>query len=210
MARSFSELITAADDGDPLAVQEVFTSLYVELHQLAESHTRRQSADFSLGTTTLVHDAYLQMSSRSPVSFPDKSRFFAYASQVMRGLVIDRVRRKQAYKRGGGFEFTTLSNARVAVNGAAESPQLDALAAAMEHLTRIDPALAELVDLHFFCGFSFVEIAHLRGVSERTAQRDWRKARLLLAAQLDAVDDTALPGGDDAAPPGTVPDGIGR
>ena len=86
MARSLSELITAADDGDPLAVQEVFTSLYVELHQLAESHMRRQSADFSLGTTTLVHDAYLQMSARSPMSFPDKSRFFAYARPPQAGV----------------------------------------------------------------------------------------------------------------------------
>lgn len=210
MTRSFSDLITAADDGDQMAVQAVFTSLYAELHQLAESHIRRQSPDFSLGTTTLVHDAYLQMSSRSPVSFPDRSRFFAYASQVMRGLVIDRVRRKQAYKRGGGFEFTTLSNAPVAAGAVDDSPQLDALAAAMEQLTRIDPALAELVDLHFFCGFSFVEIAQLRGVSERTAQRDWRKARLLLAAQLDAVERAAVPVRHSSDDPGNVRGGVGR
>jgi RNA polymerase sigma factor (TIGR02999 family) len=191
-------------------VQEVFTALYAELHQLAGSHVRRQSADFSLGTTTLVHDAYLQMSARSPVAFPDRSRFFAYASQVMRGIVIDQVRRKQAYKRGGGFEFTTLSNAPVPVNAADESPQLDALSAAMEHLTRIDPTLAELVDLHFFCGFSFVEIAQLRGVSERTAQRDWRKARLLLAAQLDAVERTAAPVSRAADHPAGESGGVDR
>ncbi len=210
MSRSFSELVTAADLGDSDSVREVFASLYTELHVLAESHLRRQSEDFSLGTTTLVHDAYLQMSSRSPVDFPDRARFFAYASQVMRGLVIDRVRRRLAFKRGGSFQFTTLSNAPVAVSVADESPHLDALTAAMDHLTQIDPALAELVDLHFFCGFSFVEIAQLRGVSERTAQRDWRKARLLLAAQLDAVERTAVPADGSADDPAAVRGGVNR
>lgn len=210
MSKSFSELVTAADLGDADSVREVFASLYTELHALAESHLRRQSEDFSLGTTTLVHDAYLQMSSRSPVAFPDRARFFAYASLVMRGLVIDRVRRKLAFKRGGGFQFTTLSNAPVAVGAADESPHLDALTAAMHHLTQIDPALAELVDLHFFCGFSFVEIAQLRGVSERTAQRDWRKARLLLAAQLDAVERTSVPAGGNTDDPAVVRGGVDR
>jgi RNA polymerase sigma factor (TIGR02999 family) len=210
MSKSFSELVTAADLGDSDSVREVFASLYTELHVLAESHLRRQSDDFSLGTTTLVHDAYLQMSSRSPVAFPDKARFFAYASLVMRGLVIDRVRRRLAFKRGGGFQFTTLSNAPIAVSAADESPHLDALTSAMDHLTQIDPALAELVDLHFFCGFSFVEIAQLRGVSERTAQRDWRKARLLLAAQLDAVERATVPAGGNADDPAFVRGGVDR
>lgn len=210
MSKSFSELVTAADHGDSMAVREVFASLYSELHLLAESHIRRQPEDFSLGTTTLVHDAYLQMSARSAVAFPDRSRFFAYASLVMRGLVIDRVRRNLAFKRGGGFQFTTLSNAPVAVGPGHESPQLDALSAAMDHLTQLDPALAELVDLHFFCGFSFVEIAQLRGVSERTAQRDWRKARLLLAAQLDAVERIAVPVGRGADAQAVVRGGISR
>jgi RNA polymerase sigma factor (TIGR02999 family) len=181
----------AADAGDASAVQEIFATLYAELHRLAESHVRRQSGDLTLGTTTLLHDAYLQMASRSGAVFPDKARFFAYASQVMRGIVIDRVRRKQAFKRGGAFEFTTLSNAPISATPDDDPAHLEALAAAMEHLTRIDASLAELVDLHFFAGFSFVEIAEFRGISERTVQRDWRKARMLLAAHLDAVDDAA-------------------
>lgn len=190
MTSSFAQAVAAADAGDPLAVREVFTTLYRELHQLAESHIRRQSPDFSLGTTTLLHDAYLQMSSRELGVFPDKARFFAYASQVMRGIVIDRVRRRQAIKRGAGFELTSLSDVPGRV--AEPSPEVDALVAAMEQLTRIDASLAELVDLHFFCGFSFVEIAQLRAVSERTVQRGWRKARLLLAAELEGVE---RPGG---------------
>jgi RNA polymerase sigma factor (TIGR02999 family) len=188
MAARVSDLVSAADAGDQAAVRELFATLYAELHRLAESHLRRQSPDFTLGATTLLHDAYLQMSERAGVAFPDKARFFAYASRVMRGMVIDRVRHKQARKRGGEFEFTTLSNVATPNADESLSPQLDSLAAAMEQLTELDRSLSELVDLHFFCGFSFVEIAELRSVSERTVQRDWRKARLMLASALDFVE----------------------
>ena len=186
MRPTFDALVTGAESGDGAAVRELFGVLYDELHRLAESHLRRQSGDFTLGTTTLLHDAYLQMAAREGVTFPDKPRFFAYASRVMRGMVIDRVRRRQAQKRGAGFEFTTFGDELPPQDTTA--PQLDALESAMQELTVLDPALAELVDLHFFCGFNFGEIAVLRGVSERTVQRDWRKARMLLAAQLDAID----------------------
>jgi RNA polymerase sigma factor (TIGR02999 family) len=192
MSSSVSQLVVAAESGNSGAVHELFAALYDELHRLAESHLRRQAADFTLGTTTLLHDAYLQMAAREGVEFPDKSRFFAYASRVMRGMVIDRVRQKGAYKRGGEFEFTSLTNADSGPSmHAATDPKLEALAAAMESLTALDASLAELVDLHFFCGFSFSEIAQLRAISERTVQRDWRKARLLLASHLDDLEHTA-------------------
>jgi RNA polymerase sigma factor (TIGR02999 family) len=187
MSASTRALVENAESGNSAALQELFSALYAELHRLADSHLRRQSADFTLGTTTLLHEAYIQISSREGVAFPDKARFFAYASRVMRGMVIDRVRNRSAQKRGGEFEFTTLGKAAAADGGETPSPALDALSAAMDELTQLDTALAELVDLHFFCGFSFVEIAELRAVSERTVQRDWRKARLLLAAHLDAL-----------------------
>ncbi len=184
MGVSVNDLITAAEAGDRASVEEVFAVLYAELHRLAESHLRRQSPDFTLGTTTLLHDTYLQMSSRAGTEFPDKARFFAYASRVMRGMVIDRVRNRKAQKRGGEFHFTTLSDIGVAVHDETSTPDLDALAVAMAELTELDARLAELVDLHFFCGFAFIEIAALRGVSERTVQRDWRKARMLLASRV--------------------------
>ena len=81
MSLPFSALAAGAQAGDSSAVQELFAVLYAELHRLAESHLRRQSADFTLGTTTLLHEAYLQMSSAEGIAFPDKPRFFAYASR---------------------------------------------------------------------------------------------------------------------------------
>jgi RNA polymerase sigma factor (TIGR02999 family) len=157
---------------------QAFALLYDELRRLADSHLRRGQQSLTLGTTTLVHEAYLNMASRPEAIFPDQARFFAYASRAMRGLVIDYARRRAARKRGRQFEITLNEGTEPgAVEAATELP---ALGEALDDLGSLDPELAELVDLHFFGGFSFGEIATFRGVSERTVQRDWRKARVLL------------------------------
>ena len=158
--------------------------LYHELHGLAESHLRRGGARLTLGTTTLLHEAYLNIAERDALAFPDRARFLAYASRAMRGLVIDYARRRQALKRGREFEITLTEGAAPSV-GSQDAAELEALGDALNELGKLDPSLAELVDLHFFCGLSLAEIASIRQVSERTVQRDWRKARLLLHHQLD-------------------------
>jgi RNA polymerase sigma factor (sigma-70 family) len=104
----------------------------------------------------------------------------------MRNLIIDLVRRRQAIKRGGGFEITSLPNS--VPEPEVDVSDLERLGAAIDTLVALDPALGELVDLKFFCGFSFVEIASTRGVSERTVQRDWEKARILLRRALEGQD----------------------
>jgi RNA polymerase sigma factor (TIGR02999 family) len=120
------------------------------------------------------------MIGRRDVVFPDRARFFAYASRAMRGLVIDYARRRRAKKRGRDIEITLVEEQVPATEAMDSSSELESLGDALNELGRLGPALAELVDLHFFGGFTFGEIAELRGVSERTVQRDWRKARLLL------------------------------
>lgn len=180
MRSNLAELLHQADQADPAAADELFALLYSELHRLAEQHLRRNGAGLSLGTTTLLHDAYVSMMGRTDTAFPDRSRFFAYASRAMRGLVIDYARRRRAKKRGREFEITLVENFTPHAGAAEPEKSLEALSDALNELARLDPNLAELVDLHFFAGFAFIEIAELRGVSERTVQRDWRKARLLL------------------------------
>jgi RNA polymerase sigma factor (TIGR02999 family) len=159
---------------------ELFAALYDELHRLAESHLRRGANGLGLSTTTLLHEAYLDLASRPALGFPDRSRFLGYAARAMRGIVIDYARRSRAQKRGGGAFEITLSSAAVMPDAASDAEELSRLSDALDELGAMEPALAELVDLHFFCGYSLGEIATLRGVSERTAQRDFRKARLLL------------------------------
>jgi RNA polymerase sigma factor (TIGR02999 family) len=118
------------------------------------------------------------MAERSGPSFPDRSRFLGYAARVMRGLIIDHVRNRRAQKRGGQFEFTLLS--ADAGGNIIDDRELILISEALDELSKIDASLAELVDLKFFCGFSFSEIAAMRNVSERTVQRSWEKARIYL------------------------------
>jgi RNA polymerase sigma factor (TIGR02999 family) len=159
---------------------DLFAVLYQELHGLARRHLLNQGMGFSLGTTTLLHEAYLNLSGRKDVRFSDRARFLGYASRAMRGLIIDYARSRSAAKRGGEFVLLPLGGDRDAPAGATDLEQMEELSEALDRLAELDPALAELVDLHFFCGLSFVEIAALRGVADRTVQRDWRKARMIL------------------------------
>ena len=161
-------------------MDELFSLLYGELHRLAEHALRRDGGSLTVGPTTLLHEAYLNIAGRSDVAFADRSRFLAYASRAMRGLVIDFARRRQASKRGRLLEITLSGEEQPSAESSHDSAELIRIGDALGELAALEPSLAEVVDLHFFCGFSFTEIAALRGVSERTVQRDWRKARLLL------------------------------
>jgi RNA polymerase sigma factor (TIGR02999 family) len=175
---TFSALFAAAAQGEASASEHLFQALYAELHRLAKRELWRSGGAASLGATTLVHEAYLDMSGREAMSFPDRARFMAYAARAMRGLIIDYVRSRNAQKRGGGFEITAL-NTDIADN-VPDHAELARVGDALDELARVEPVLAQVVDLKFFCGFSFAEIAAMRGVSERTVQRDWEKARIYL------------------------------
>lgn len=167
--------------------QHLFAALYAELHRLAESQLRKAGSDLTLSTTTVLHEAWLDFSNRQPADFPDRARFLGYAARVMRTIVIDYARRGRAQKRGSGRVEVTLPTDLRFAGGDATPENLERLSDALDELAGVDSRLAELVDLHFFCGYTFAEIAELRGVSERTVQRDWHKARLLLHRAL--VDD---------------------
>jgi RNA polymerase sigma factor (TIGR02999 family) len=175
---TLSALIASAEAGDASAVDALFTALYEELHRMARRQLAGKGRDLTLGTTTLLHEAYLDMAAREGTSFPDRARFMGYAARVMRNLVIDHARHRRARKRGGEFEITSIDAG--AVDPAADPGELALIGEAVDGLARIDPLLAQIVDLKFFCGFSFAEIGSLRGLSERTVQRHWEKARLYL------------------------------
>lgn len=176
-AAALAAQFAAADGGDPRAAGELFAALYAELHRLARRQLGVHASGATLGATTLLHEAYLDLS-RGAASFPDRARFFAYAARAMRGLIIDYVRERRALKRGGAFHLTALDTG--IAESVAQADELAPLADALDALAAAEPPLAELVELKFFCGFDFVEIAAMRGVSERTVQRDWAKARLYL------------------------------
>lgn len=172
------ELMGAAERGDRSAAEALFAALYAELHRLAKRELARHAGPMSLGATTLLHEAYLDVAGRSGVSFPDRARFMAYASRVMRGLIIDHARSRHAQKRGGQFELTSIGTD--VPEHQVDDRELTRISEALDALAESDPSLAEVVDLKFFCGFTFAEIAAMRGVSERTVQRAWEKARIYL------------------------------
>ena len=175
---TISSLIGGAERGEASAAEALFAALYSELHQLAKRELARHGVPEGLGATTLLHQAYLDMAAREGPSFPDRARFMGYSARVMRGLIIDHARNRQAQKRGGQFEITSLGT-DVGEN-AADDRELTRISEALDELAKMDAALAEVVDLKFFCGFSFAEIAAMRSVSERTVQRHWEKARIYL------------------------------
>lgn len=177
-----NQLMQAAEAGSSSARHELFAALYGELRRIAQRELRRCGQMLTLGATTLLHEAYLNISVREGVEFPDRARFMAYASRAMRGLVIDYARSRRAQKRGGGFEITSLPTE--APEAVADTQELERIGECIEELALLDPALAELVDLKFFAGLTFGDIARLRDVSERTVQRDWEKARIFLHRSL--------------------------
>ncbi len=135
----------------------------------------------TLGTTTLLHESYIQLADREGLRFPDRAPFMAYAAKALRGLLIDFVRARRARKRGGEFQIVRLGDEEFAApDSVADDHRLERLAYALAVLEKLDSRLAEVVDFDFFGGFSFTGIASLGERTPRTVQRDWRKARLLL------------------------------
>jgi RNA polymerase sigma factor (TIGR02999 family) len=179
---TLARLMARAEDGDRPAKEALFTALYADLHRLAEAQIRRSAGPLTLSATTLLHEAYLDLVKRDSATFPDRNRFLGYASRAMRGLIINYVRNRRVQKRGGDLTFVELDESCDAAVRPDEN--LESLSAALDELAALQADLAELVDLKFFCGFSFAEIAAMRGVSERTTQREWAKARLLLHRSL--------------------------
>ena len=178
MEQSLAALIDAAERGEKAAAETLFTTLYAELHRIARRELARNGWGVSLGATSLLHEAYLDLSKHDPERFPDQQRFMAYAARVMRGLIIDYARSRQAQKRGGQFELTTINTD--VVESVADGEDLSALGAALDELAAVEPLLADIVDLKFFCGFTVPEIAAMKRLSERTVERSWQKARVFL------------------------------
>jgi RNA polymerase sigma factor (TIGR02999 family) len=160
---------------------QLFASSYADLRRIADRELR-QHPGCSVSPTTLVHEAYLNMAGRA-VNFEDQARFLGYVARAMRSLLIDFVRQRDSLKRGAGFEITHLTTHQG--GQVPDSTLLMRLSEALDALGKLDARLAEVVDLRYFCGFSFAEIARLRGASERTVQRDWEKARLLLCDEIN-------------------------
>ena len=177
-APSISPIVQGAKSGGTGAHDQLFALLYADLHRLARREMFRHGPKVAISPTTLLHEVYLDIQHRGGLAFPDQWRFLAYAARAMRGVVIDRARERARLKRGGDMAITSLDTENA--EQCAQPEQLPRISEALDELAILEPELAHIVDLKFFCGFTLAEIAALKNVSERTVQRHWEKARLML------------------------------
>lgn len=177
-------LIQAAGQGDAAALQALFGRVYAELKQMAHFQLA-SAAGHTLNTTGLVHEVYVKLAQSNGGDLQGRAHFFALAAKAMRQIVIDHARAMMTDKRGGaGLQIVTL-NAAVDVADTEMGPdELLRLDAALIKLATEEPRLAELVEQRFFAGLSVSDIAVMQSVSERTLNRDWRRAKAHLHAAL--------------------------
>lgn len=180
---SITELIHRANKGEQDALNRLFSELYVELHDMARSRVRRHAPITVLDTTALLHESYLRLVKVGALGISNRAHFLAYAARVMRSIIVDFARQRLTERRGGGAVEVPLDTE---VGVPASSPEADVVRVheALEQLAAADERLVRLVEMRYFGGLTEDEIAEALDVSTRTVQRDWEKARLLLAIAL--------------------------
>lgn len=182
---SLTQLIQKVGSDHPDARDELFAAAYPELRKLARARLRSGGRNTMLETTALVHEAYLRFLAAGHLRLEDRKAFFAYSSRVMRSVIIDTVRERQAQRRGGGQADLTL-NTQIRDNLPAGETEILQVNDALLVLEQAEPRMAVVVEMRYFGGYSDDEIAEALDLNKRTIRRDWEKARLLLFAALRA------------------------
>ena len=180
-----SECIERVQQGEAGARDALFAAAYGELCKLARARLRDGGRNTVMDTTALVHDSYLRFLKGGQLHSGDRRAFFAYASQVMRSVIIDAVRERLAERRGGDLQRVTLDTGAVDGLPAADEALLR-VNETLDALALVEPRLAQVVQMRYFGGYTEGEIADLLDLNERTVRRDWDKARLMLGAMLRA------------------------
>ena len=162
--------------------EDLYQRTYDELKRMARHHLRAEQATATLSTTELVHESFLKLRGGSTTDWEGRAHFFGAASRAMRQVLVDFARHRRAEKHGGGVARVSLQDGDVALQ--IELDEILALDEALERLALVDERLRQIVDLRFFGGFSEREVADLLGVTPRTVERNWLKARLFLLREL--------------------------
>ena len=175
-------LLVAWRSGDRVALDQLVPLVYAELRHLAHCHMRGERPGHLLQTTALVNEAYLRLVDVTRVQWQSRTHFFAVAAHLMRRVLVDAARERDAHKRGGGITLVPLDEARTL--GRERALELVALDEAIEALSRVDARKARVVELRYFGGLTVGETADVIGVSGETVMRDWRFAKLWLLREL--------------------------
>lgn len=179
---SITALLQQLSDGDRSVEAGLIPRLYDELHRLAARHMRHERGNHTLQPTALVHEAYERLVQQPQIPWQSRAHFYATASQLMRHILVDHARARQAEKRGGNQNKVTLDESVLQTTN--QSVNVLDLHDALERLAQFDIRQLRIVELHFFGGMTFEEIALVLSISDRTVKRDWRMARAWLREQL--------------------------
>jgi len=179
----FAALIRRANQGDVEAGQNAFALLYDDLHRLAHQRLSRSPRNTLLETSALVNEAYLRLARVGRLSVEDRASYLAYASRVMRSVIVDFARSRSAERRGGAADRVTL-NTSVSDQAVSGEDEIIRVHEALEELAAVDERMVRVVEMRYFSGLSEKEVAEVLGVTDRTVRRHWEKARILLAAML--------------------------
>ena len=177
-----TELLVRWRDGDRAAVDQLIPLVYEELRRLARSQLRRHGPDQSLESVSLVHEAYLRLTGKISPDWQNRAHFFGVAAHLMREILVDRVRRMRATKRGAGVRNLSLDETIVLPHQ--KNVDLIRLDDALQQLARLDERQCRVVELRFFAGLSLEETSVAMGISEATVSRDWTTARQWLRHEM--------------------------
>jgi RNA polymerase sigma factor (TIGR02999 family) len=180
--QSITDLLLQVRQGNPDAMNRLFPLVYGELHRIAHRQILSERPGHTLGTTGLVHETYLKLVDQHRVEWRDRSHFFALAARAMRRILVDYARRYRALRRGGGLRPLPLRDDELAIDQRGET--LIALDEALDRLGALNPRLSQVVECRYFGGLTEEETAEALGVTTRTVQRDWAKARSWLFLEL--------------------------
>jgi RNA polymerase sigma-70 factor, ECF subfamily len=179
-----TELLIDWGQGDQLALEKLMPLVYDELRRLANNYLRREPAGHTLQPTALVNEAYLKLVGQRKVNWQNRAHFFAISAKLMRRILVDHARQRQAVKRGGSDQQRlSITSAETIV----KQPAIDLLALneALDELAQMDPQQGRIVELRFFGGLSIEETAEVLSISHATVERDWKLARAWLRRQLE-------------------------
>ena len=179
-----TQLLIDWGKGDQAALERLMPLVYSELRRLASNYLRRERAEHTLQPTALVNEAYLKLVDQRNARWQNRAHFFGIAAQLMRRILVDHARQRQAVKRGGvDQQRLSITSAEAVV----KQPEIDILALneALDELAELDPQQSRIVELKFFGGLSIEETAEVLGISHATVERDWKLARAWLRRQLE-------------------------
>ena len=179
-----TRLLVDWGNGDQQALEKLTPLVYQELKRLAARYLRRERREHTLQSTALVHEAWLRLIDQKQVQWQNRAQFFGIAAEMIRRILIDHARNRQAAKRGDGAVKLSLDDALATPNR--RDLELVALDDALHDLAKLDPQQGRLVELRFFAGLSIEESAEVLGVSPATVKREWTTAKAWLYRELNA------------------------